>query len=1070
MEWLTSNLGPNTRLHPVGEIFFQRMSSLSNEMPSATAHFQLGICYATGFGCERDLHSAVQHMYTSAMLGYEIAQDAHERLLKVSQNLKDKGDAVTPPGSLPLIDLWGGNGSDDEITGSISRQLFEHRASYPPSEIPAKQILQGKGKQLAIAEFPFHDAAGRGDLDILQSWINSLGFDINERNNEKESALICAMRSGEHDAFRILVHAGADPSVTDSQGCTILHTLSDLNGKILDNMINVLSDDKFTGIRIIRELVTVVTLPPKSTAPLGTRQSTPLERAVDVRNTTAIRFLLILGSDPALSDSGSPALHRAASRHDCQVLASLLEAVSTEALMRFDQYGRSTLGCMIADINAFDRVLMRQGEQDLSEKIVRMILDKGHNLDRLNVATESGESVVYYALKSNNLQRHIITSFWGWNWDPRTMNTNVVPIPMGPNQWSAFRRALYCSSTASYEMICGGLGKAAFQEILDEVSPDGLTIFHELAFLSTQAALTTLDYILKRAESYRIKLQVSRMKSKNSRPRMTPFQLAVLCGKTILAQIYLDRAIEMPLQSLEKSRFLAFVIEYPLQDLYTLSTWLSLIREDPIVEFTRRFPYPTSMSRPLQYLLEHEEEWWNRIRKNTSLWNKIIIGDSPSFDRNIEHDPLIAWTPNLMSSTNFDENGEQILAAGHYEPNHVLDNNIFGFGHRLRHTLDYGSFLLRPNPDTQAHSRNGHPYITAIELGLTVLLGSDYTTHAKQNFGILLHHFPGLRYCNFPYLQYLPTGCTRFRHLRRMKTVLHRAIRHRKLDVVQSLIGAGADIHMANNTWHTPLYLARLIVQGKNPDDYRNHGTFFGRLGPSVYPAVLTEVISNTDQSMKIMHTLEAENIKSKPWEIPQFRALREVKWPWTEYETDDFGLRFVLFYLAILILFMSALTLVSHIFSFFPFILYDFSKTMKNRFQPLVDLRDCYLNSTRAGANPRDRCHLDRWTLAPLNVAMLFPAMDHRLQSILDVIDDCYDNSTMTTRYTGADNGVSKSSDKPYLPGCPDLEAILGSDRLLEPGLALEKAVYEFLEKECKCGCSWFNEPRNGYDKLKLV
>jgi serine/threonine protein kinase/ankyrin repeat protein len=1058
MEWLTSNFGPNTRLHAVGIKILQHLITLSSDVPSAATEFKLGVCYATGFGCKRNLHLAIQHMHHSAVLGHNEAPDLYKKLVNIARDFVGDPKTASCSVSATLIDLWDDCDSDNgNLTSDAQNLVRQHQVN----DLSTRQVkIDSKGKRKAGADAPIRAAMAQGDLEGVKACMSNPGFNFDHKNEQQEGLLVCAILGGHHEIFQMLLHAGADPSVTDQQNRTILHALSSLNGPSLDSMIAILKDEAVLEKHCFAHLISIVAVATKSGDAVGARPGTPLEWAVDARNTAVVRYLLHLGSDPSASDSGWPALHRAASRHDCKMLAILLTDVATEALMRYDHSGRSPLACAVADIHAFDRLLMSEGNQDLSERIMRMVRDKGHDLKKLNIATDSGESIVYHSLRSNKLTPHTISAFWDWDWERQC--TNVLPGPTDPNQWSALRRAMYCSNVDPFALLCNGLEVEHFEEALQDISPDGLTIFHELAFLPTETATTIIDIILKRARHHKAKLKLTRMGPRDSRPRLTPFQLAVICGNTVLAKTYVDNDLDDPLAGLGKSRFLAFVIEYPAQDPYTLSTWLSLIREDPIVEATRRFPHPTSMSNPLQYLLQNEKAWWQKAKERTSFWRESVLGESPCFDNHVKHDPFISWTPNLRTALDFDMEGEQSAAVVHYGADHVLDNNIFGLGHRLRHTLDYGSFLLRSNPNAQAHNSHGHPYVTALELGLSVVLKSDYTIQAKQNFNTLLRHFRGPEYCNFPYYQYLPTGRMRFEYLRRRETILHRAVRHGQYEIVQSLITAGADIYMANNTWQTPLHLARLIAQGKNPDEYGHRGAFLGRLGPSVAPVVFSSVSHSAKPSEKILGALEKETVKAKRWSLPRFRALREVKWPWDEYETDELGLRFVLFYLAVLLIFLGILTLISRLLLFVPFILYNLGSVLVQGSDELGNIRACFLNGTRNGSSTYEACHLDRWTLAPLDIPMIIPAVDHRLQAVLDVLDDCYDPSTNAT-LTTPDPDVDE---EPFLPGCPDLDTLGKDDRILDAALALNRAVYKFLEQECKCKCSWFNEPRTGFDK----
>lgn len=87
IEWLMENFGPTTRLHAVGFKFVQQLEISVNAVPSAEFELQLSICYAIGFGCERNLNTAIQHMRTSALLGHE---KAHEIELSVDELCEER--------------------------------------------------------------------------------------------------------------------------------------------------------------------------------------------------------------------------------------------------------------------------------------------------------------------------------------------------------------------------------------------------------------------------------------------------------------------------------------------------------------------------------------------------------------------------------------------------------------------------------------------------------------------------------------------------------------------------------------------------------------------------------------------------------------------------------------------------------------------------------------------------------------------------------------------------------------------------------------------------------------------
>jgi hypothetical protein len=602
--------------------------------------------------------------------------------------------------------------------------------------------------------------------------------------------------------------------------------------------------------------------------------------------------------------------------------------------------------------------------------------------------------------------------------------------------------------------------------MLNDTSPDGLSILHELAFLPTSNARSLFTIISETAAKHEIRIPQKRMKSHSSRPRMTLFQLAVLCGSLDLADYYIlfEARPKNPLSGLEGSRFLASIIDYPLRDPQELSTWLSLILDDPMVENMRRFPHPTSTEQPLRYLLEHEEGWWT-TKRNIRSANRRFEG--PQFDKDAEHDPFLSWTPNLATVYHAAIERRDHPAADRLRAGGWLDNNTFGWGHRKRHTLDYRSFLLRHDTNGQAYNIKGHPCTTALELGLSVALISEYKTHAGKAFAILLEHFHGPKYCNFPYYQYLPGTRLCLHHLRRRETILHQAIRHENADLVRLIIIAGADIQMANIQWHTPLHFAMLLDNHKDPYGLGNQGKFLARVGLASSPAVQVEATPDTPPSRQIRSLLEREIMNVSSWsQLLRFRALREVKWPWDEYETDDLGVRFLLLNLGILGIVMGILMLISRLLSFFPYLLYSFGMAFNEGADLVLDLQRCYMGCMQNGSNPHDVCVAHRYDMAPVDMGMVVPALDHHLQSIIEVLDDCYDNSTNATGSASHSRAKSEpdlwdgdEEEEEIVPGCGG-EGV-NTTKYDRSALQLDRAVYQFLKKECKCGCTWFNEPR---------
>ncbi|KAH7066074.1 hypothetical protein BKA63DRAFT_453614 [Paraphoma chrysanthemicola] len=1052
MNWLITNFGPTTRLHEIGVKIFQDLKIMARGHALKYTTYQSGLCLATGFGCDRNLHAAVREISRSASLGHEPAERVLLPLQQLVKELAVDQSSLDLTADAPLIDLWDDFTSYQHDPGDDSRAAPQH----PSTESSNLEITpySTKGKEKASVKYPLHAAAVQNDLANIAYLLSECKHDIDQQDNNGCTALFCAASHGQHESFGALLRAGADLKKTDDQGRSILHAVAVGHGKSLDNMIKFLGKDPFYEQLKEKDLNDTVAAN-VSSCQSGAEcvSGTALECAVDSHNLEAVEFLLELGSDPSVSHSGSSALHRATSRHDYDILSRLLKDLPTEALMRFDLDGRSPLACGIQHTNLFARLLFTTDDDNAFKKILRTISNQNHDLTRLNIVLENGESAVYYSVKSENIGRELIEIFWIWNWDD--ISSNVIPSPTGPNGWSAFRRALYCKSTSAFELLCSGIGPEVFRAIICEVSLDGLSMLHELAFLPDRLAVSFFQSMVDHAKRHNVRLVQSRLRPRGSRPRMTPFQLAVICGNIELADSYIANNFANPLHGLEKSRFLASAIMYPCQDPDILSTWLSQVLDDPIVQSMRKFPHPTGIERSLRYLLAHEEVWWKVARKNNGF--SVMFSSGPNFDNNSEHDPFLSWTPTYLTAMNFDAQGAQDPAVERYGTDGAFDNNTFGWGHRLRHTLDYGSFLLCSNQNAQQTTLHGHPYVTALDLGLNVALTSIYKSHALQNFKILLEHFKGPIYCNFPYHQYLPTGRTRFMHLRRRETLLHRAVRYKHVEAIRSLIKADADIHMANNQWQTPLHVARLIEINRDPDARGNRGMFLGRIGFRNAPAVPISTTLEDPPAKQIRSILEKELMKSSLITSPWFRGLREVKWPWDDYETDDLGLRFVLFHLTTFVLVVSTVTLIMRLFMFWPYIFHGIAGALSYGLDALFELRDCYLGSLRNGTNPHVVCTTGRYDLAPLDLPMILPAFQDHLSKVIDLFDECYDNST-NAKFASSSAESDDGKDETLLPGCDD--DVFDSDTWGRSVGDLDKLMYKFLEKECKCKCSWFGKP----------
>ena len=74
-----------------------------------------------------------------------------------------------------------------------------------------------------MSDSPLWEAVNDGNFDEVKYLVEK-GHDINyARNDDKETALICAATTGSVDVMNYLLERGADTSVTDCSGWNAVH-------------------------------------------------------------------------------------------------------------------------------------------------------------------------------------------------------------------------------------------------------------------------------------------------------------------------------------------------------------------------------------------------------------------------------------------------------------------------------------------------------------------------------------------------------------------------------------------------------------------------------------------------------------------------------------------------------------------------------------------------------------------------------------------------------------------------------------------------------------------------------
>ncbi|KAF5716819.1 feruloyl esterase b [Fusarium mundagurra] len=914
------------------------------------------------------------------------------------------------------------------------------------------------------ASLPYHRAILKKACDALDKILQSEVPGINSQDKKGETALHLALKMGSATLAKTLLSNGASLNISDNSGTHPLHWivaldkqgLSDIESHLVSVNINPSSHDRVQSKHVL------ATLEP----------GTPLDWASETRNVDAIDLLVKRGADAYIETGGrTSAIHRACAYHDLDVLKALF---GTSRQMKFDSFGRSPVSYVVAN----DYLLQRQTnfsrkDPDCSAAALLEFMTTVLGAD-IEYVNSSGENVLYNAIKQGS--ESVVIDLLGWLSKKASLGTQLT-APTGLNHWSAVRRAIYTKNTLVMLHIRKLLGPSSFQTLLNHPSPDGLTLVHELAFCPDSADIL-LDHTrllastqsLRRYSNTRISSSFHRLKIRKDRPRLTPFQLAVLCQQFKLA----DKLIEAganPLAGVHRMRFLGFLIRYQSYSDYELSTWLDYIADDPVPNMLRRFPHPTTVLPSIQYLLQHDTRWW-KVKAPLEGSSRYIGIPQGEVDMDAEHDPMLRWRPGLFtaledilfSETDPESNHASILER--HGTSGSLDSNTLSFNHRARHIADFKSFLLSQTEETLKMSTSGHRFVTALEMAYNMIRASANPKQARDVFRSVIQHFSGTMYSNFPYYHYYPLGRTRWYNLARRETLLHRAIRDGEVEIVRLLLEHGADWKMANVEWQSPLHLSSLICREENPASPENQSSFLQRLSPALPPLPEFETEEDDDKSSTKIRLMLEFQYRSEI--LPRFdfgsrsafRALREVRWPWSEYETDSIGIRFLLFYALSAFLIIAAVALPTYFINIvIARALQDFGQAIENLSISFVLLADCFMRSYVNRTDYKIVCTDIRYAPANRSAAVLHPLLgsfNPMLDSILDEWANCF-TGEIPPWVDDAPKEDGFRDNVTYIPGCPEEFASMGDNSTAHQ--SYYRARKEYLKEECGCKCTWLGK-----------
>lgn len=1103
LNYLFSAYGPHSDMALVASAILKSLLHLSTSTGSPRAYFQAALCYLVGFGNRKDLGEALNCMTKAASSGCSQARG----LLKRTQLLHSIAEPDTSP-----LNPAGDRGMDDLLEfdvlldGSCSdggpdlldlEKEWLVQAALEGSWVAAEDLNSEDlalhansmrlnharlGRTLHLEEetdLVVHNAVIRGDIHTLTCLLESRSDVVDLRNSRGETPVMRALTFGQVEMANMLLEHGAHLGASDEKGVRPLHWVAALNK---------------TGIKAVSDKLRWATHGLASHVPLdysphwGARlePGTPLDWAVDVRNHAAVAFLLALEASPRIETLGrSSALHRAAGRHDHELCRLLLRA---DPHMPFDSTGKSPLAYALGMEFAVERSLIQIQARGALTRVLDLLC-KHYQADPAYVGS-LGENALYYSVRQGTSRT--TTELVQWLNDNEPDPLNYVTCKTGQNRWSALRRAVYSGNPDVLGSLCDSIPVEKLRLLFTDWSPDGLSIMHELAFcpgndnVPVQFAAVLQKYrklsvssrrrtsSRSRAPSIRQKQQwqLLRTRPRYTRPPLTPFQLAVLCQKIPLAETFVSYGAK-PLAGVEKMRFLGFLLRYQMLEAHELSSWLDRVVSDSVPNSLRRFPHPTTIGISIQYLLQNEAQWWDIHRSRG--WVSRYMRD-PEYDSDAEHDPMISWRPGVFTAARTagllgDGDESMRRAVERYGTSGFLDSNQLAFHHRSRHATDFGSFLVCYRPDSGANSKHGHPYLTALELAFTAATDSPYRVTAETVFLQVLEAFQGPLYCNFPYYYYFPAGQSRWRNMSRRETILHQAIQAKRPTIVRALLENGADWQMANVSWQPPLRLATLVSRGEDPEMDYNQGSFLQRLNPPSLPpsasldANQPDMGPERDASREIVVILETHAVQDAGQKDTSFgtlsRALREVRWPWSEYATDDLGLRFILFYAAgtiILVYLVSSFLYIVRIS--LPRAVRRFGEVVASVPEVVGPVADCFMEASTNGTDPRVACTDIR--VSPMNrmATGLYPPVGHWPNFTVAMIEEwdlCFNGEV--PRWVHNKTALKEiEKGTAYIPGClPEFMDVLDNQRADIPFF---RHLREYVEETCRCECTWGGQP----------
>ena len=266
---------------------------------------------------------------------------------------------------------------------NASASLFEHWA-MAPSEPATPKVNTPKGGMTAL-----HYAARQGALEGVRALVAAPGIDINRPDPDGVTPLLYATYNGHYDTAAFLLSQGADPTLADQYGRTLLYATVDMNRMEPEPRPPARFEDATTPLALAKLALekgadpnAQITgrIPTRCTNgcySAGTEGATPLWRAARENDVQAVSLLIEAGANPRLpARDGSTPLMVAAGQawRDDHTLGT--EAESIDAITKL-----LATGVEVNDRNKAGETALHGAASRGADMVVKFLVDHGARLD-----------------------------------------------------------------------------------------------------------------------------------------------------------------------------------------------------------------------------------------------------------------------------------------------------------------------------------------------------------------------------------------------------------------------------------------------------------------------------------------------------------------------------------------------------------------------------------------------------------------------------------------------------------------------------------------------------------------